>query len=75
MLRSKDLNEELRGLESLAKIDKEDDVVIKVKKATLKVVILIAKLVRDVKTNQVTMMKANKIELVKDNQEEQTEEK
>lgn len=75
MLRSKDLNEELRGLESLAKITKEDDVVTKVQKATLKVAILIAKLVRDVKTNQVTMMKANKIELVKDNQEEPAEEK
>ena len=59
MIRSKDLNKEIKVLETKAKEDKAtiSDVV--------KAVCLVAKVVRDIKTNQVLGLQANKVELIK----------
>ena len=73
MLRSRDANAELREVEPLTKAQKDDTIVVTIGRAILKVCSIVAKLVRDVKTNQVTIMKHQGIELVKD--ERPTEEK
>ena len=68
MLKGKDLNKELKVIDENAKIKKEDIGNIKtiILKSLLKGVGLIVKLVRDIKTNQTTIMKHNNISLVKD---------
>ena len=68
MLRSKDLNKELKIVDENAKIKKEDIGNTKtiILKSLLKAVGLIVKLVRDIRTNQTLTMEHNKIHLVKD---------
>jgi len=64
MIRSKDLNKELRDLEVKVKEGKvsETDIV--------KAIVLVAKVVRDVRTNQVTTMRNSGVELIKSDTKE-----
>ena len=72
MIKSKDVNRELKVIDDNAKIKKEDigNPKIIILKSLLKAVGLIVKLIRDIKANQVTIMEFNKIPLIKDNDEE-----
>ena len=61
MIRSKDLNEELKALDDKAKAGKDVSFA-----DVLKAVVLVAKVLRDVRSNQVTVMrKVHKLDLTK----------
>jgi hypothetical protein len=62
MIRSKDVNVEVKKLDELA--TSTDNSV--VTKGVLKAITLLVKLVRDIRTNQVAMMKKQGIELIKE---------
>jgi len=56
MIRSKDLNEDLKGLEvKLLKAEKNPDAVSNAD--VVKALVLVAKVIRDIRTNQVSWMK------------------
>lgn len=62
MIRSKDVNAELKKADDLAKDSTGKDV----GKAILKVLGILVKLTRDIRTNQSTIMKAQNIEPIKE---------
>ncbi len=64
MLRSKDLNAEIKELELVIENTADEK---KLLKTLIKALALLLKITRDIRTNQVTRMKHDKIELVKDN--------
>lgn len=62
MIRSKDVNKELKKADDLARDDAGKDV----GKAILKILGILVKLARDIRTNQSTIMTAQNIEPIKE---------
>jgi len=71
MIRSRDVNKELKRVDDLVKDEGATDKA--VQKAILKTLSIIAKLVRDVRTNQVLALEANKVELIKEERKDEKE--
>ena len=65
MLKSKDVNKEIRILEDLIKPKENDTPEVSIRRAELKAITLAVKLLRDIRTNQTTIMKAQNVELQK----------
>lgn len=65
MIRSRDVNKEVKVLDDLVKDEKVTDSVV-VLKAILKAVTLAVKLIRDVRTNQVLRLEKDGVTLIKD---------
>jgi len=64
MIRSQDVNKEVKKLDDIAKDSVAQDGV--VLRGILKAVTLAVKLIRDVRTNQVEIMKKSGVELIKE---------
>ena len=71
MLRSKDLNKEIKALEDTIESTSDEK---KILKALLKGVTLVLKIFRDVRTNQVLGLRKAGVELIKPTREEDKEE-
>lgn len=71
MIRSRDVNKELKRVDDMVKDKEATDKA--VQKAILKTLSIIAKLVRDVRTNQVLALEANKVELIKEERKDEKE--
>jgi hypothetical protein len=70
MIRSTHINKELRELTKVTTDEKAESTVIQ--KAMLKALTLLIKVVRDVRTNQVEIMKKEGVELKKDQRAEES---
>jgi hypothetical protein len=68
MIRSTHINKELRDLTKIASDDKADEKTIS--KGILKGITLLIKVARDIRTNQVEIMKKDGVELKKDQRAE-----
>lgn len=71
MIRSKDVNKEIRAIEDIVK-DTTDQVT--VLKAVVKAVTLVLKVLRDVRTNQVLGLRHANVELIKETREDEKKE-
>lgn len=66
MIRSRDVNKEVKVLDDLSKATDKDEATVIVLKAILKGIALVVKLVRDVRTNQVLGLEKAGVKLIKD---------
>jgi len=70
MIRSRDVNKELKVLDERAKVTNDDNAVVILGKSILKALVLGVKLVRDIKTNQVRDLESRNVELIKEDRTE-----
>jgi len=71
MIRSRDVNKEIANVEAV--VEKAKDATA-IQKAVVKLGILILKVVRDIKTNQVLELKKLGVELIKESRDEKEKE-